>query len=127
LLTLTREYLAGGEFTTLLKETASLNTSEILAAARRDDPLALAVFDEIGSHLGIIMGVCVAVLNPAMFIIGGGLGLAAFDLMVPAAHRELEQRVISSSYQELKIVPSCLTSSAVGPSCLVWYGLNSRQ
>jgi glucokinase len=126
LLSITREYLAKGQRTTLLKETATLTTTEILAAARKDDPLAIAVFNEVGSQLGIIIGVCVAVLNPAMFIIGGGLGLAAFDLIVPAARRELEQRVIPSSYQKLEIGPSCLTSSAVGPSCLVWYGLNSQ-
>lgn len=125
LLAVTRELLAGGELPSSLQDTPELDSAMIVAAARHQDPLALAAFEEVGTKLGIILGVCVAVLNPGMFVIGGGLGLAAFELILPAAHRELERRVIPSSYRDLQIVPSRLTSSAVGPSCLVWYGLAS--
>ena len=127
LLAVTRARLAEGVLPTSLRDSAELNSAMVVRAGRQQDPLALDVFEEVGAKLGIIMGVCVAVLNPAVIVIGGGLGLAAFDLILPAAHRELERRVIASSYRDLQIVPSRLTSSAVGPSCLVWYGLASRQ
>ncbi len=93
----------------------------ILSAARQGDALALDAFAEMGNSLGIVMASCVAVLNPARFIIGGGLGLAAFDLILPSARHALAQRVIQSSIRALEILPSALQSSAIGPSCLVWY------
>jgi glucokinase len=127
LLAVARERLANGEHSPLLQDSAGLNSAAILAAAREQDPLAVEVFAEAGAALGVVLGMCVTVLNPAMFVIGGGLGLAAFDLMMPAAQRELERRVVPTSYQDLKIVPSCLTSSAVGASCLVWYGLGGNE
>jgi predicted NBD/HSP70 family sugar kinase len=71
------------------------------------------------------MAACVAILNPARFIIGGGLGVAAYDLILPTASRELARRALASSPQELLILPSRLKSSAVGAACLVWQGIES--
>jgi hypothetical protein len=67
------------------------------------------------------MAACVAVLNPALFVIGGGLGLAAFAELAPAARQELVLRTLPASHQNLRILPSRLPSSAVGAACLVWY------
>jgi glucokinase len=125
LLTVAREYLKRGKQATSLQDSATLNSAEILTAALAGDDLALAVINELGSHLGMVMAICIAVLNPAMFVIGGGLGLAAYDLLMPSAWSALEQRVIASSYKDLRVVPSFLTSSAIGPSSLVWHALNS--
>jgi glucokinase len=127
LITLTRERLASGDFTSLLTDDAELSSASILSAARQSDTLALDVFTEMGTALGIVMAACVAVLNPARFVIGGGLGLAAFDLVTPPARRALAERVIQSSINKLEIIPSSLQSSAIGPSCLVWYGRSNRQ
>jgi predicted NBD/HSP70 family sugar kinase len=93
----------------------------IIAAAQAGDELALAALSEVGRHLGMVMAACVAVLNPAMIVIGGGTGLAAFDWLAPAARRELALRTLPASHQNLQIVPSRLPSSAVGAACLVWY------
>jgi glucokinase len=127
LITLTYERLASGGFKSSLTNIADLSSALILAAAREGDALALDVFREMGTSLGIVMAACVAVLNPGRFVIGGGLGLAAFDLVVPPARRALAERVIQSSIDRLTITPSALQSSAIGPSCLVWYGRANRK
>ncbi len=124
LIALTRERLISGSIPTSLADARELTSASILAAARARDALALDVFTEMGEALGVVMAACVAVLNPARFVIGGGLGLAAFDLIVPPARRALAQRVIQSSIVTLEIIPSALQSSAIGPSCLVWYSRN---
>ena len=124
LIALTRERLISGSIPTFLADAKELTSASILAAARARDALALDVFTEMGEALGVVMAACVAVLNPARFVIGGGLGLAAFDLIVPPARRALAQRVIQSSIDTLEIIPSALQSSAIGPSCLVWYSRN---
>jgi glucokinase len=127
LITLTRERLVSGGFSSALSGVAELSPAMVLSAARQGDALALDSFAEMGASLGIVMAACVAILNPARFIIGGGLGLAAFELVVPSARHALAQRVIESSIHDLAIVPSALQSSAIGPSCLVWYGRSNRK
>ena len=69
----------------------------------------------------MIMAACVAVLNPRRFVIGGGLGLAAFDELAPPAKMELSRRTLPTSIQSLTCLPSQVESSAVGAACLVWY------
>jgi glucokinase len=109
---------AGG--TTNLTLVDGLTPAGILNAAREGNDWARGALDEVGATLGAVLGVCMAVLNPARFVIGGGLGLAAFDFLVPPARRELARRVPNSIYYDLQIIPSRLASSAIGAACLVW-------
>jgi predicted NBD/HSP70 family sugar kinase len=95
-----------------------------LAAARNGDELALAVLSKVARTLGMVMAVYVATLNPKKIIIGGGLGMAAFDFFVPEATIELKKRVFVSGIDDLQILPSRVISPAVGAASLVWYNLN---
>jgi glucokinase len=121
LLRLTREYLAQRQYSTRLIDSPDLTTGTILSAAHLGDQLALAALDQVARWLGIVMSVCVSVLNPARIVLGGGLGLAASEWLLPAARQELERRVIIYSRQNLQIVLSQVTSSAVGAASLVFY------
>jgi glucokinase len=115
------QYLADHRYPTEMESGNEFNVATILDAAHRGDSLAQAVFSQAGSWLGAAMSICIAITNPAMLVIGGGLGLAAYDLLVPTARIELERRVTPLTLAGLNIAPSCLTSSAVGAACLVWY------
>ncbi len=117
-----REFLTSGATSTLADE-PGLTPEQVLHAARDGDALALAVFDHTASWLGQALSACVALLNPERIIIGGGMGLAAFDLLTPGVHAEFERRIIPLSYANLRIVPSQVHSSAVGASSLVWHSL----
>jgi glucokinase len=121
LVRLARSFLSTNRYPTRLTAASELTTKAILTAARAGDELALAALDEVGRRLGQVMAACVAVLNPALIVIGGGLGLAAFDLLVPAARQELDLRTLTASQENPRILPSQLSSSAVGAACLVWY------
>jgi predicted NBD/HSP70 family sugar kinase len=66
------------------------------------------------------MAACVAVLNPAKFVLGGGLGLAAFEWLISGAEREVRRRVLPKGYAQVALVRSELESSAVGAACLAW-------
>ncbi len=114
-----REHLARGERSTL-HDTAALTSEQVLQAARAGDPLALAVFAETAVWLGMVFATCVVMLNPARIVIGGGLGQAAFDLLVPGAMAELGRRVTAQSCAHLQVVPSQISAGAVGASSLVW-------
>jgi glucokinase len=99
----------------------NLSPQRILVAAQAADELALAALSEVGGYLGRVMAACTALLNPALFVLGGGLGLAAYDWLSPPALEELQRRVLESSYRSVRVVPSSLKSSAVGAAGLVWY------
>jgi glucokinase len=112
--------IESGRFDTQLQNTPELTTHKIIAAAKENDPLALSLFEEGAKSLGFLFAIFVTTLNPSKIVIGGGLGHAAFDFLIPGAIKELERRVLPTPIENLKIVRSQITSSAVGASCLVW-------
>jgi glucokinase len=107
-------------------ELENADPAAILQAAKNNDALALAALAEMGRQLGIVIAFCAAVTNPSLVVIGGGLGLAVFDLVLPRARMELERRVLKASHVELKIMPSQQRSSAVGAASLAWYFTERR-
>jgi len=98
-------------------------TVSILQAGREGDPLARVVLDEAADWLGKIFICCGSVLNPAMFVVGGGLGLAAADLLLDRAERVFRRNVHLPIYENLQIVLSQITVSAIGAASLVWEAL----
>jgi glucokinase len=105
----------------LLSNRIDVTPADVLAAAQEGDALALQSLSEVGRVLGWIMSACTAILNPLRYIVGGGLGLAGFGFIIPAAREELMRRTIPESRSRLDIVPSQVESPAVGAACLVWY------
>jgi glucokinase len=104
-----------------LADATELTTAEILVAARGGDRLALRALREVGHALGIVMSACTVILNPDRFVIGGGLGLAGFEFIVPTVQEELSRRTLPNHRGPMEIVPSRVESPAIGSACLVWY------
>jgi glucokinase len=126
LVRVTLQKLATSPAKTMLANRIDLSPSDILAAAREGDAVAIQSLAEVGRVLGIIMSSCTAILNPCRYVIGGGLGLAGFEFIAPAAEEELFRRTIPESRSLLDIVPSQVESPAVGAACLVWYALSGN-
>ena len=122
----TRQMLASSLARSMLSNRTEFTPADVLAAAGKDDPLALEALAEVGRVLGMIMSACTAILNPSRYVVGGGLGLAGFDFIVPAARAELMRRTIPESRALLDIVPSRVESPAIGSACLVWYALSGK-
>ncbi len=118
---LIEQLLASGRYPSRLEVGRDLQPSQIVVAAREGDALALAAIEEMSRWLGIAIAAGVAWLNPGRIVIGGGLGLAAFDLLLPGAQRELRLRTLAASHTSLEIVPSTLASPSVGAASLAWY------
>jgi glucokinase len=58
---------------------------------------------EIGSHLGTAIGSLVNIFGPELVVIGGGFGVAAFELLVDPA-REAMRREVLPSPREVPVV-----------------------
>ncbi len=117
-----REYMPSYPQSTLA-EIPDLTTGVVLDAARAGDGLALRVMDETAHWLCSVMICLVGILNPTLFVIGGGFGNAAVDLLIPPVRQKLHSRTTLDIYSHIEIRESQVTSSAVGAACQVWFGL----
>jgi glucokinase len=61
------------------------------------------VLQEIGHHLGVAIGSLVNVFGSTRVVIGGGFGIAAFDLLVPVARQAVLREALAPSGQMLEI------------------------
>jgi glucokinase len=61
------------------------------------------VLDEVGHHLGVAIGSLVNVFGPERVVIGGGFGVAAFDLLMPAARLAVLSEALAPAGQMLEI------------------------
>ncbi|MBA3843728.1 MAG: ROK family protein [Actinobacteria bacterium] len=68
--------------------------------------------EAIGHHLGVAIGSLVNVFNPELVVIGGGFGVAAFDLLMPAARLAVLTEALAPGGQELAIEAASLGARA---------------
>jgi glucokinase len=122
-----QQMIASSSGMTILKESVELATADVLRAGQQGDVLALEALREVGHVLGIVMSACTVILNPSRFVIGGGLGLAGFDFIVPTARQEMIGRTLPNHRGAMDIVPSRVESPAIGAACLVWYALSGKM
>lgn len=76
---------------------------EVTAAARAGDPSALAAFDEVGRWLGRGLADLVAVLDPEVVAVGGGVSSAG-DLLLAPARAELANVLVGAGHRTLPAV-----------------------
>jgi glucokinase len=81
-------------------------TAHELVAARHP------ALEEIGHHLGVAIGSLVNIFNPQMFVVGGGFGVAAFDLLMPAARLAVLTEALAPAGQQLELRPAELGAKA---------------
>ena len=127
LVRVTRQMLVHGLVASMISPQIELTPADVLAAAEKGDPLALEAFAEVGRALGIIMSACTVILNPSRFVIGGGLGVAGFDFIMPTVRNELRRRTIPNHRGHMAILRSQVESPAIGSACLVWYALSGKM
>jgi glucokinase len=127
LVRVTQRLLANHSDTSILSDQEEFTPADVLAAAGKGDRLALDALAEVGRALGIIMSACTVILNPARFVIGGGLGVAGFDYIMPTVKEELMRRTLPNHRGQMDIVRSQVESSAIGSACLVWYALSGKM
>jgi glucokinase len=79
---------------------------------------------EIGHHLGVAIGSLVNIFGSTRVVIGGGFGIAAFDLLVPAARGAVLREALAPAGQMLEIVPAELGAEAglIGAALVAFEG-----
>ena len=72
----------------------------VTAAAAEGDPLAVEMLTDLGRWLGAGMAALSAVLDPAMYVIGGGVG-AAGDLLLGPAREVLDEQLFARAQRPM--------------------------
>jgi glucokinase len=67
---------------------------------------------EVGHHLGVAIGSFVNLFNPELVVIGGGFGLAAFDLLLPSVRPAAVREALAPAGEQLEIRPAELGAEA---------------
>jgi glucokinase len=81
--------------------------------------------DEIGHHLGVAIGSLVNVFGPERVVIGGGFGVAAFELLMPAARLAVLTEALAPAGQQVEIELASLGADAglIGAGLLAFEAL----
>lgn len=64
----------------------------VFAAARRGDPLAIAVVEEVSARIGTVIALLHTLLNPELVVIGGAVAQAG-DVLLEPLRRAVRERV----------------------------------
>jgi glucokinase len=121
-----RELVASGDpkgarLAQLERNAGQLTGNEVYQAIQEQDPGALELLAELGSWIGQAIGSLVAVLDPEMVVIGGGVSAAGDLLLNPIREAFLEHLPARGFRPELKIVAAEFVNDAgvVGAADLV--------
>jgi glucokinase len=109
------------QFATRGTEAETFSVQDILQRAQQNEPRANYLIAEAARYLGELISDIAMVLNPSQVVIGGGVGISAFDLLLPGINAEIIKRTLPENHQHLKISKSSIDSSALGAAALVWY------
>ena len=103
-----RERLAAGE-TSLMREMSpnfdEITAETVIEAVRRDDRLAVEIWDETCRFLAIGIGNIITLLAPEALIIGGGVSMAG-DLLFEPLRRLLPQFVSMIPADKINVIPA---------------------
>lgn len=94
----------------------------VTAAAQEGDPTAVELLAEVGHWLGVGLANLAAALDPALFVIGGGVS-AAGDLLIGPAQAAFRRRLPGRGYRpEAAVVAAGLGNDAglIGAADLAW-------
>jgi predicted NBD/HSP70 family sugar kinase len=102
------ETLAGGwALVTRLAEAGHEvgHVRDLVALARRGDPVARGLLRDSGRHLGELLAVAVNLLNPQAVVIGGDMG-NAFDVYAAGVRESVYARAAALTTRDLQILPA---------------------
>ncbi|HEX6972230.1 MAG TPA: ROK family protein [Limnochordia bacterium] len=77
----------------LARTRGGLTGADVHEAARQGDPIALAVLAQAGTYLGIGIANAANLLNPACFILGGGV-VGSWEFIYPALRRAFKEHAV---------------------------------
>jgi glucokinase len=104
-----RERLAIGEPSLMNEMTANISevtAKTVLAAVRRNDKLAIEIWDETCRFLAIGIANCITLLAPEAVVIGGGIAAAAGEILFTPLRHLVPQFISMVPADKINILPA---------------------
>jgi glucokinase len=94
--------------------------AELAQAAGEGDPIALSLWEAVGTEIGAALASVIWVLNPDTIVIGGGVARAG-ELLFEPIRRTICARTHAVFHEQLRILPATLGNDAgiIGNAALV--------
>ena len=105
----------------------SLTSKDVSHAARKGDPLATEIFEDVVPALSVGLTNAVHSFNPDLLVLGGGVTLGLTELgLIPRLQDMIKKRAMSDGHRDFRFVVSQLGDSAgmAGAAALVWNSLD---
>ncbi len=111
----------------LLAAGSGIDGKVVTVAAQEGDETAIGVFDLVGSRLGVALASFANIFEPEVIVIGGGV-IAAGELLLAPARRELEARALRPM-NSTPVVPAELGEDAgmIGAAAMARIELEAEQ
>jgi glucokinase len=90
----------------------SADAHRLVRLANEGDGQAKEILADIGRHLGSGMGSFANVFAPALFVLGGGFGVAAWDHLIAPAEEVLRREALPPTRDDVRVVPAELGTAA---------------
>lgn len=102
-------------------EWANINVGIIAQAARRNDPLARRLIDQVVRYLGVGVVNSINLFNPEAVFLGREVAQAAGDLLLDPIRAMVAERAFSVAAERVQILPAMLGANepVIGAACLV--------
>ena len=107
---LTKQRLAADDAKPSLRSLPEVTAKDVFDAAKAGDAVAQELVEEVGRILGGALGSIAVVIDPEMFVIGGGVSRAG-QILLDAVQKYFKERVFKSC-QETKFVLASLGNDA---------------
>jgi glucokinase len=88
-----------------------ITAATITAAAREGDPIALTIFQQAGSYLGIAVSSVIVAISPQKVVFGGGVAEAGEILLAPV-RKTIQERVHMVPLDKVQLVWAELGNNA---------------
>ena len=102
----------GARLAELEAEVGELTGTQVYQAITESDPGALRLLNELGENIGKAVASLVAILDPQMLVVGGGLSVAGELLLKPIRNAFLEHLPARGYRPEMTIVTAALINDA---------------
>ncbi len=90
-----------------------IEAPEVTAAAHEGDSAALACFEEVGMWLGVGLAALAALLDPEVFVVGGGVADAG-ELLLGPARQVFAERVTGGTHRPLAEIRHAALANTAG-------------
>jgi glucokinase len=124
-----RKALEQGRSSTIPEQAGGEVTAKsVAAAAMAGDALAIELLHQAGYYLGLGLANLIHILEPQRILIGGGVSLAG-ELLLQPARQTVDQRLMSSVYRGVEILPAALGPDVglMGAAALVMQEAGSQR